>query len=69
MKTTTARRNYTCYVCKEPIEKGSTYSKRSMSIGSPSKETTEKIDGIVYHVNQGIRVDRKMHSNCNGGNE
>jgi hypothetical protein len=64
MKLITARRGYTCDVCKDPIHKGTKYIKRSKSLGSPGKETTEKIDGVVYYAMHGIKWDIQLHENC-----
>lgn len=63
-KLTKARREYDCYQCKSIIEKGSMYSKKSMSIGSPSKETIENRGGVPTIVVHGIRVTERICSKC-----
>ena len=63
-KLTRARREYNCYQCKSIIEKGSMYSKKSMSIGSPGKETIENRGGYTTIVVHGIRVTKHICNKC-----
>ena len=64
MKLITARKEYTCDVCKDPIYKGTKYIKRSKSLGSPSKQTTKQVNGAVYYVVHGIRWTVEEHDHC-----
>jgi len=61
---TRARREYNCYQCKSIIERGSMYSKKSISIGSPSKQTLENRGGIPTIIMHGIRVTKRICSKC-----
>lgn len=63
-KLTRARKEYDCYQCKSIIEKGSMYSKKSISIGSPSKETFENRDGIPTIIMHGIRITKQICAKC-----
>jgi len=63
-KLTRARREYNCYQCKSIIEKGSMYSKKSMSIGSPGKETIENRGGTPTIIVHGFRFTERICSKC-----
>ena len=63
-KLTRARREYECYQCKSIIEKGSMYSKKSISFGSPGKETVENRGGYPTIVVHGIRFTERICSKC-----
>jgi len=59
-KPITARKEYTCDCCNQPILKGQGYFKKNRSLGNPSKTT---FDGVVvtYH---GIRYSVQTCTNC-----
>jgi len=61
MKLTKARRSYNCYECKETINKGDNYRKKSKTIGSPQKWSTDGQGAFVQH---GIRFDVKLCEEC-----
>jgi|DEB0MinimDraft_10_1074344.scaffolds.fasta_scaffold47566_3 hypothetical protein len=63
MKLTKARRDYKCHQCKSKICRGDHYVKKTISIGSPSKETVE--DGM--HIMHGIRIGVEYCVTCYGG--
>ena len=63
-KLTRARREYECYQCKLIIEKGSMYLKKSMSFGSPGKETIENRGGTPTIVVHGFRFTERICSKC-----
>jgi len=60
MKLTKSRSDDNCHECKKDIKKGSHYLKKTISIGSPNKETH---DG-EYFVSHGIRVAVKICQAC-----
>ena len=60
-KAIRARKNYTCYECKESINKGDNYLKKSKTIGSPQKWSTDGQGAFVQH---GIRFDVKLCEEC-----
>jgi hypothetical protein len=66
MKMIKSRRAYKCHECSQPIEKGSMYRKRSVSIGSPHKPDRAVITpsgGVAYEA-QGIRYDVQICVLC-----
>ena len=63
-KLTRARREYKCYQCKSIIEKGSMYLKKSMSFGSPGKETIENRGGTPTIIVHGFRFTERICSKC-----
>ena len=63
-KLTRARREYECYQCKLIIEKGSMYLKKSMSFGSPGKETIENRGGTPTIIVHGFRFTERICSKC-----
>ena len=69
MKMIKSRRAYKCHECSGPIEKGSMYRKRSVSIGSPHKpdravRMSGAAHGIVAYEMQGIRYDVQICAQC-----
>tara|TARA_R110002020_G_scaffold190519_3_gene390044 strand:- start:328 stop:534 length:207 start_codon:yes stop_codon:yes gene_type:complete len=64
MKTKRAGKRYQCRGCDAPIEKGDDYYARSVSVGSPGKETVEKLSGYPVVVVHGFRVEHRFHAGC-----
>ena len=64
MGLTKSRKNYSCYECKEPIEKGDLYRKKTVSIGSPRKETVEKRGDMVVYVSHGVSFGVQVCAGC-----
>ena len=64
MKTKRAGKRYQCRGCDVPIEKGDDYYARSVSVGSPGKETVEKLSGYPVVVVHGFRVEHRFHAGC-----
>ena len=60
-KAIRARKNYTCYECKETINKGDNYRKKSRTIGNPQKWSTDGQGAFIQH---GIRYDVKLCEEC-----
>lgn len=59
-KPITARKEYTCDCCSQPILKGQGYFKKNRSIGDPSKTTFDGV-GITHH---GIRYSVQVCTSC-----
>ena len=66
MKMIKSRRAYKCHECSQPIEKGSMYRKRSVSIGSPHKpdRPVRMPGGYIAYEMQGIRYDVQICVLC-----
>ena len=71
MKLTQARQEYKCHECKQDINKGDKYKKKSLKFGSPTykngyaeEETVEKINGTPVHVGHVIRMVVKLCAFC-----
>ena len=65
MKIKTARKNYpSCFECKLPIDRGSSYIRRTKSMGNPRLETTDFSGGVPATVIHGFHYDLKYHSDC-----
>ena len=66
MKTVTARKKYTCYVCKAAIPQGYQYAKKSVTIGRPSDNHIRTIQGMPTMVTEGFTANVKTHVQCIG---
>jgi len=64
VKTKRAGKQYQCKGCDTPIRKGQDYYARSVSVGSPGKETWENINGYPHVVVHGFRTEHKFHADC-----
>ena len=64
MKFIKARREYKCNNCKVAINKKDLYTKKSISLGTPGKET---FDGH-YFVSHGLRVTVQFCESCSNKN-
>ena len=66
---TRARRTYTCHTCKRDIRPGDRYVRRTLSFGSPNKETLETSEDGVVVVAHGFRAQARLCSACHSGIE
>ena len=64
VKTKRAGKRYQCRGCDAPIEKGDDYYARSVSVGSPGKETWDRSSGYPVVVVHGFRMVYKFHAGC-----
>ena len=66
MKLIKSRKEYECGDCKQTVNKGDLYSKKSVSLGQPWKpdEVKHGSDGSVFFEMQGIRYTVPFCEKC-----
>lgn len=59
-----SRRAYKCHECKEPINKGDLYARKTIRLGSSKPDTVENISGQATLISHGLSVSVKCCERC-----
>ena len=59
-----SRRSYKCHKCKEAINKGDLYSKKSIRLGLSQPDELANINGVTSIISHGITVSAQHCAGC-----